>query len=48
MDHQRALALTKANDEEENIQVRKKILEIANMMQYDDDIEESVVRTKAS
>ena len=32
-------------EDAENIEVRKKIIELASMMQYDDDIEESQVKT---
>jgi len=45
MDHQKALAQNKMQEDAENIEVRKKIIELASMMQYDDDIEESQVKT---
>ena len=32
-------------EDADNLEVRKKIIELANMMQYDDDIEESQVKT---
>lgn len=45
MDHQRALAQSKMEDDAENLVVRQKIIELASMMQYDDDVEESQVKT---
>ena len=33
-------------EDKDNVEVRKKIIELATMMQYDDDIEESLVKTK--
>jgi len=32
-------------DDAENLVVRQKIIELASMMQYDDDVEESQVKT---
>ena len=32
-------------EDSDNLEVRRKIIELANMMQYDDDIEESQVKT---
>lgn len=45
MDHQRALAQSKMQEDSDNLEVRRKIIELASMMQYDDDIEESQVKT---
>ena len=45
IDHQRVLAQNKMEEDADNLEVRKKIIELANMMQYDDDIEESQVKT---
>jgi hypothetical protein len=32
-------------EDSDNLEVRRKIIELASMMQYDDDIEESQVKT---
>ena len=43
MAHNEAMERQKLQEKEENKEVRKKILALAQMMQYDDDIEESNV-----
>lgn len=45
MDHQRALAQAQIQDDEDNKEVHRRIIELSNLMQYDDDVEESVVKT---
>lgn len=42
-DHERALKQARAEDDRETLEHRKRILQLAEMMQYDDDIEESKV-----
>ena len=41
--HAESVAREKIRDEQDSKEVRKKILELAQMMQYDDDHEESAV-----
>ena len=41
--HNEAMERQKARDQQESVEVRKKILALAQMMQYDDDVEESCV-----
>lgn len=44
MDHQRALAQMQMEEEEDNKEVHRRIIELSQQMQYDDDVEESKVK----
>lgn len=45
-DHKKALALKKAEEEADSRDLRKKILQMADFMSYDDDMEESQFAAK--